>query len=59
MYTCEDCKHYRKHYVRVNDRFFMAIADGHCVYPRLKCRKRITPACKNFVLHPKQAASQP
>ena len=30
--TCHDCKHYRRHYVKMGRRFG-EIHDGHCVYP--------------------------
>lgn len=59
MKTCEQCKRFRKHYVRVNDRLFMPIHTGHCVYPRIKTRKNEAPACAHFLERaPKETKAQ-
>ena len=46
---CENCKHYRRHYVkdRTSDHL-LPIHYGHCVFPRCKPRDNDTPACKDF-----------
>lgn len=49
-HTCLDCKHYRRHYIKQGKNYYVLIADGHCVYPRLKLRKANTPACDRFSL---------
>ena len=45
--TCHDCKHYRRHYVKMGRRF-REIHDGHCVYPRVKRRRAEDMACPHF-----------
>lgn len=47
--TCETCKHFRQHYIKFGKRY-QPIHYGHCVYPRLKKRETITPACVNWVV---------
>jgi hypothetical protein len=44
---CNNCKHYRRHYFKMQNMFHQ-VADGHCVYPRLKLRKFNTEACPNY-----------
>ena len=46
--TCQNCKHFRIHYIRYEKNNYVPISDGHCVHPRLKFCKTETPACKNF-----------
>ena len=48
IYTCADCIHYRRHYIRFDEFRFTEVPCGHCVFPRLKHRKPHTPACNNF-----------
>lgn len=50
--TCEDCKHFRFHYIRRGYRYDR-IDDGHCVRPRIKRRLCKTPACVHFILREK------
>lgn len=45
---CKDCKHFRMHYVRHRNNFYLPLDYGHCVYPRLKKRPADTRACKHF-----------
>lgn len=45
---CNNCKHFRLHYVRRCDGFYMSLEYGHCVYPRLKKRPADTKACRYF-----------
>ena len=45
--TCKDCKHFRQHYIKFG-RSYREILYGHCVYPRLKKRESVTPACEYF-----------
>ncbi len=44
---CADCKHFRQHYIKKDNKFF-AINCGHCVDPRLRKRLPLTAACPNF-----------
>ncbi len=45
--TCESCKHYIQHYIRIENKY-SEIALGHCVYPRVKSRDRDTKACEHY-----------
>ena len=45
---CKNCKHFRLHYVRRCDGFYMSLEYGHCVYPRLKHRQPHTLACVHY-----------
>lgn len=45
--TCQTCKHFREHYVKVGDHYRL-IDDGHCVFPRCKMRRNYTPACPHY-----------
>lgn len=47
--VCQQCQHFRRHYVRQGRRRYIPIMVGHCVYPRLKGRAADTPACAHFV----------
>lgn len=47
---CANCRHFRLHYVRLQDNLpekYMPTAVGHCVYPRLKDR-RAYDRCGDF-----------
>ena len=46
--TCESCRHFRRHYVRIGNQRYMPLDAGHCVHPRLKNRTVKTPACQNY-----------
>lgn len=37
--TYQTCRHFRRHYVKMGWRYD-PISQGHCVYPRLKPRRR-------------------
>lgn len=45
--TCQSCKHFRQHYIKMGWRYSF-VNCGHCVYPRLKHRQSITPACAKY-----------
>ena len=45
--TCETCKYFRKHYVKMGKRYSQA-GNGHYVEPRLKMRRNSTPACAHY-----------
>ncbi|MDY3618429.1 hypothetical protein [Agathobaculum sp.] len=45
--TCENCKYFYQHYVKLPKRFTTANC-GHCVYPRMKKRTPDNPACEYF-----------
>jgi len=47
-YTCENCTHFRQHYIHFWEQRYDAIPCGHCVYPRLKYRRPDTLACVYF-----------
>ena len=47
--TCKECKHFRTHYVKIDNHHYETAGCGHCVYPRLKHRKPETFACVYFV----------
>lgn len=42
---CETCKHFRLHYIKHSNRYYVPLFYGHCVKPRLKKRFANTPAC--------------
>lgn len=44
---CENCRYFRKHYVKVGKQYRLA-GIGHCIKPRIKPRKNITPACQHY-----------
>lgn len=44
---CEDCCHFRQHYV-LNESMASAINCGHCVVGRRKHRKPDSAACEKF-----------
>jgi len=43
--TCENCKHFRIHYVRIS-KGYGKTRSGHCVYPKSKLRYKDTKACE-------------
>lgn len=45
---CQNCKHFRVHYIKGPGGIFRRTRGGHCVYPRLKLRYGETPACAHF-----------
>ena len=45
---CQNCKHFRVHYIKGPGGIFRRKRGGHCVYPRLKLRYGETPACAHF-----------
>lgn len=47
--TCNDCQHFRQHYVFFLETRFDPVPCGHCVYPRLKHRTPNTAACVHFL----------
>lgn len=49
--VCQQCQHFRRHYVRQGRGRYIPIMVGHCVYPRLKGRAADTPACALCPLH--------
>ena len=51
---CEQCRHFRQHYVREGRSHYVPIHAGHCVHPRLKDRTVDTPACPRFSSRPDQ-----
>ena len=57
--TCQDCKHFRQHYVHIFDEYYHTIPCGHCVYPRLKHRRPDTLACVHFTSKEERTPKQP
>ncbi len=47
--TCQTCKHFYQHYVKVSEDYYFQCGSGHCVYPRSKLRYNDTKACQNYV----------
>lgn len=45
--VCGDCVYFRQHYIFENGRY-SPIDCGHCVFPNLKQREKLSKACKNF-----------
>lgn len=45
--TYKNCKYFVQHYIKQEERFRSTI-HGHCIYPRVKSRKRDTKACGYF-----------
>lgn len=48
---CGNCYYFRVHYIKRNPFSYAVydeIYDGHCIYPRLKRRKKNNLACKYF-----------
>lgn len=37
--VCGDCRHFRLHYIRMTENYYVSIRYGHCVYPMLKKRR--------------------
>lgn len=46
---CQNCKHFRVHYVKDPAGNYRRVRGGHCVYPRLKLRYGEKPACAHFL----------
>lgn len=48
---CRDCRYFMQHYIKDYSSYdgYRECFAGHCVYPRIKDRKRNTRACKYFV----------
>lgn len=46
--TCEDCAHFRQHYVRRSRGVYMKVGSGHCVRPRRKPRYNDAKICDYF-----------
>lgn len=36
---CGNCIHFRRHYIRIKEEYYIPIAYGHCVYPKPKKRR--------------------
>ena len=49
---CEQCRHFRRHYVRMGNNHYRPISAGHCTHPRLKDRRVDSPACARFSARP-------
>ena len=47
--TCEGCRYFHQHYVRIRNRQYNPIQCGHCGNPRCREKKPNTPACQRFV----------
>ena len=47
--VCGMCVHFRQHYVPLYGDLYTPISCGHCVYPRLKHRKKDAPACVHYI----------
>ena len=47
-HICEECRYFRRHYVKFGRNRYHPISKGHCVHPRLKDRSVDTPACPRF-----------
>ena len=41
---CGNCAHFRLHYVRCQEDFYLPLRRGHCVHPRRK-RRRSEETC--------------
>ena len=52
--TCENCRYFRRHYVRGAGNRYTPLDRGHCVHPRLKDRTIQTPACQRYRERPAQ-----
>ncbi len=50
--TCETCRHFYRHYVRVGNHQYHALDRGHCGNPRARDKKADTPACHRHVKRP-------
>lgn len=46
--TCEGCRYFYQHYVRVNNRLYVPTKCGHCGHPRIRDKRPDTPACQRF-----------
>ena len=57
--TCASCRHFRRHYVRRGNHWYMPLAKGHCVSPRLKDRTAETPACLHYAPKPPKEEEDP
>ena len=47
VYVCEQCVHYVQHYIMMDGNYIRCCL-GHCIYPRLKCRRCYAKACRHF-----------
>ena len=45
--TCKTCEHFVPHYVLLANHYQEA-GFGHCTYPKVKPRRRSTPACQHY-----------
>ena len=54
--TCEFCRFFYQHYIRLEEKYAQTNC-GHCVYPRIKHRKMMTPACAYFEKRGSDAAA--
>lgn len=44
---CGTCAHFRRHYIRVGEGYYIPILYGHCVYPKSK-RRRDEERCPHW-----------
>ena len=44
---CGNCKHFRQHYIQINENRYMPLDLGHCTEPRLKDRT-VLDVCVRF-----------
>lgn len=50
--TCETCRHFHRHYVRIGGNRYMPMDHGHCGSPWCRDKKVDTPACHRHVKRP-------
>lgn len=48
-HICQNCKHFRQHYVKDALDRYSKCGSGHCVYPRCKPRYNDTKACQHYI----------
>ena len=48
-HICQNCIHFRRHYVKWGEDLYWPCGSGHCVYPRCKPRYNDTKACQHYV----------
>ena len=46
--TCETCRHFRRHYVKRGQNWYIPIKLGHCGEPRIRYKQTDTPACHRY-----------
>ena len=50
--TCETCRYFYQHYVKVGKNKYTSLVQGHCGNPRARDKRVDTPSCHRYAKRP-------